>query len=69
MRSRRKRNFAALLAMLLLLCGCTSLKSIQEDSVREDLPQIDKNHYRHAVLQAFQRTIPCGDPAQPYGAF
>lgn len=41
MRSRRKRNFAALLAMLLLLCGCTSLKSIQEDSVREDLPQID----------------------------
>ena len=38
MRSRRKRNFAALLAMLLLLCGCTSLKSIQEDSVREDLP-------------------------------
>ena len=57
MRSRRKRNFAALLAMLLLLCGCTSLKSIQEDSVREDLPQIDGDQYFYGFLVLLFRLL------------
>ena len=41
MRKHGRAALAALLAVLMLCTGCTSFRSIREDSVREDLPQID----------------------------
>lgn len=41
MRKQGRAALAALLAVLMLCAGCASFRSIREDSVREDLPQID----------------------------
>lgn len=41
MKGCAKTLLAALLAALLLFPGCSGIKSIREDSVRENLPQID----------------------------
>ena len=41
MRKHGRAALATLLAVLMLCTGCTSFRSIREDSVREDLPQID----------------------------